>query len=98
VDRYVEEWREGLAVAKMEPTAVPPLLEHVESDPLDEATSDADVDNTFSDISSDSLELTMDEVTKVMRQSGWKFQFVSPLEMDRKMREHSASRRGLLLV
>jgi hypothetical protein len=43
--------------------------------------------------SSDADLLTMDRVARVMRENGWRFQFVSPEEMDRRMEELSARRR-----
>jgi hypothetical protein len=42
---------------------------------------------------SDSPVLTLDEVTAMMREGGWKIQFLSPEEMDEKMEERSALRR-----
>jgi hypothetical protein len=40
---------------------------------------------------SDSFVLTMTDITQHMRERGWRFQFISPMQMDRMMEERSTS-------
>jgi hypothetical protein len=41
---------------------------------------------------SDSFVLTMTDITQHMRERGWGFQFISPMQMDRMMEERSGRR------
>jgi hypothetical protein len=60
--------------------------------------SSSDVDPDWSSDSGDSFELTMAEVTAEMRESGWKFKFVTPEQMDGMEKKISASHRKLLTM
>jgi hypothetical protein len=60
--------------------------------------SSFDVEPDWSSDSGDSFELTMAEVTAEMRESGWKFKFVTPEQMDAMEKTISASHRKLLTM
>jgi hypothetical protein len=97
VGASVQDWLEGQAGCEMDP----------DSDATTSSSHGGDMGEVavgligLSDIkqrSSDADLLTMDRVARVMRENGWRFQFVSPEEMDRRMEELSARRREFLGV
>jgi hypothetical protein len=88
----VQDWVEGQAGCEMEPnpnaTATSSSCRQV-----GEVAVDLIGLSDIKQRSSDADLLTMDRVARVMRENGWRFQFVSPEEMDRRMEELSARRR-----
>jgi hypothetical protein len=98
VSRYVRSWLSDQAGCELEPdTDSPSPPEDVKlRSPHGGTVEDSKVHiEGLENISqqSDSPVLTLDEVTAMMREGGWKIQFVSPEEMDEKMEERSALRR-----